>query len=106
MPSIALNEGDAFECASDDTLLRAGLRAGFGIPYECDVGACGTCKVELIAGAVASNWPDAPGLSARDKARNRVLACQSRPTSDCRIKVRLQEESRPTFVRPRVFRRG
>ncbi len=41
-----------FECAADDTLLRAGLRAGFGMPYECNVGSCGTCKMELVSGEV------------------------------------------------------
>ncbi len=95
MYSIALNDAERFDCASDDTLLRAGLRAGIGIPYECNVGSCGTCKVELIAGSVISNWPAAPGLSERDKTKNRVLACQVRPTSECAIKVRLQEASRP-----------
>jgi toluene monooxygenase electron transfer component len=93
--SISLNDEMKFACASDDTLLRAGLRAGIGMPYECNVGSCGTCKVELISGNVISNWPLAPGLSERDKTKNRVLACQARPTSDCAIKLRLQEEARP-----------
>ncbi len=65
------------------------------MPYECNVGSCGTCKVELLAGNVESRWADAPGLSGRDKARNRVLACQSQPSGDCSIKVRLQDECRP-----------
>jgi toluene monooxygenase electron transfer component len=95
MPIISVEGDGSFACAEGDTLLRAGLRAGLGVPYECNVGACGTCKVELIAGEVTSNWADAPGLSARDKTRNRVLACQSRPLADCTIKARLQDECRP-----------
>ncbi len=84
-------------------MLRAGLRAGFGMPYECNTGNCGTCKVELVAGTVDAVWAAAPGLSDRDRAKNRVLACQSRPTADCTIKVRLRPENVPVH-RPARFR--
>lgn len=91
-----------FECAADDTLLRAGLRAGLGMPYECNVGSCGTCKVELASGRVEAAWPEAPGLTERDRARKRVLACQSRPTADCVIKVRLADQYQ-SLHKPRRF---
>jgi toluene monooxygenase electron transfer component len=103
MHRIELAPGQGFDCAADDTLLRAGLRSGFGMPYECNSGSCGTCKVELVAGTVESAWPAAPGLGERDRARNRVLACQSRPTSDCAIKVRLRPENVAAH-RPARFR--
>jgi toluene monooxygenase electron transfer component len=77
-----------FECAPGDTIARAAIRAGIGMPYECNVGCCGTCKIELISGEVESNWPQAPALTERDRARRRVLGCQSRPTSDCTVKAR------------------
>lgn len=94
---------ETFSCAEEDTLLRAALRAGLGFPYECNSGACGTCKVELVEGAVQSLRPDAPGLAERDRARNRVLACQAQPRGDCAIKVRLRPENVPAY-RPRRFR--
>ena len=50
MHTIELAEGEHYRCADDDTLLRAGLRAGLGMPYECNAGSCGTCKVELLDG--------------------------------------------------------
>jgi toluene monooxygenase electron transfer component len=84
-------------------VLRAGLRSGLGMPYECNSGSCGTCKVELVSGTVESLWAAAPGLGDRDRAKNRVLACQSRPTSDCAIKVRLRPENVPAH-RPARFR--
>jgi toluene monooxygenase electron transfer component len=88
--TISLADGGAqFPCAADDTIVRAALRAGVGLPYECNVGACGTCKVELVGGEVESNWPGAPGLSERDIARRRVLGCQSRPLSNCTVKARV-----------------
>jgi toluene monooxygenase electron transfer component len=103
MREIRIAEGPEYRCADDDTLLRAGLRSGLGMPYECNAGSCGTCKVELLEGQVTSLRPDAPGLSERDRAKNRVLACQARPATDCRIKVRLREDNVPRH-RPACFR--
>jgi toluene monooxygenase electron transfer component len=103
MARIELSPEQHFHCAEDDTLLRAGLRSGFGMPYECNTGNCGTCKVELLSGTVESAWAAAPGLGERDRAKNRVLACQSHPTSDCAIKVRLRPENVPAH-RPARFR--
>jgi toluene monooxygenase electron transfer component len=101
-PSIQIVDGARFECTEDDTLLRAGLRAGLGLPYECNAGSCGTCKVELVAGEIHSLRPDAPGLGERDRAKNRVLACQAQPRGDCSIKVRLRPENVPVH-RPARF---
>jgi toluene monooxygenase electron transfer component len=103
MRSVRIEAGPDYACSEDDTLLRAGLRAGLGMPYECNAGSCGTCKVELVEGQVTSLRPDAPGLNDRDRAKNRVLACQARPGTDCRIKVRLRPENVPVH-RPGKFR--
>jgi len=77
-----------FACAPDDTLLRAAQRAGLGFPYECNVGSCGNCKFELVDGEVANAWPQAPGLSDKDRQRQRHLGCQSQPQGDCVVKLR------------------
>lgn len=103
MHKIRTADGHEYRCDDDDTLLRAGLRAGLGFPYECNAGSCGTCKVELLEGEVVSLRPDAPGLTEHDRARNRVLACQSRPAGDCVIKARLRSENVPRH-RPARFR--
>ena len=50
MHEVRIAEGPEFRCADDDTLLRAGLRAGLGMPYECNSGSCGTCKVAMMLG--------------------------------------------------------
>ena len=88
----------AFDCGGDDTILRAGLRAGLGLPYECNVGSCGSCKVDLVSGEVESNWPDAPGLTPRDIRKGRILACQCRALSDVEISVRLDSSVAPRVV--------
>jgi toluene monooxygenase electron transfer component len=85
----------SFPCAADDTVLRAALRHGLAFPYECNVGACGNCKFEVLQGQTASNWDQAPGLSEKDKLKNRQLGCQCRPVSDLSIKMRSQDKYRP-----------
>lgn len=87
-----------FACHAGDTVLRAGLRAGLALPYECNVGACGTCKFELLQGEVLNLRENAPGLSARDRAKGRLLGCQARPLGDCTIKLRLDEACRPAVL--------
>ena len=85
----------AFDCAADDTVLRAAQRAGLGFPYECNVGACGNCKFELVEGSVQMNWAGAPGWSDKDLQRQRYLGCQARPEGDCQLKLRLDARYAP-----------
>jgi toluene monooxygenase electron transfer component len=97
MPNIAIAAGVTFDCAETETILHAGLRAGLGMPYECNVGSCGTCKIGVDQGTLASSELPAPGLSERDKARGRALACQARPLSDCVIRVHLEDRYIPRY---------
>jgi toluene monooxygenase electron transfer component len=94
---------EVYDCESGDTILRAALRTGFGFPYECNSGSCGSCRFTLIEGEVEDAWPQAPGLTEQERREGKRLGCQSRPRTDCRLRVRLH----PTYVpplRPRVFR--
>lgn len=93
---ITLESGEAFDVAAEeDTLLRGALRAGVGLPHECSVGGCGACRFELIEGDMQTLWADAPGLTERDRKRGKRLACQSKPTGDCTIRVRCDDAYRP-----------
>jgi toluene monooxygenase electron transfer component len=84
MPTVTLAAGDrSFDCAAGDTVLRAGLRAGLGLPYSCNVGACGECKFALVKGAMHPYERALSALSERDIQRGRHLACQARPLGDC-----------------------
>ncbi len=87
-----------WDCEEGDTILRSAQRAGLAFPYECNVGSCGTCKFDIIAGAVDDLRPDAPGLNERDRTRGKRLACQSRPTSDCTVKARLLPQYQPRII--------
>ncbi|HEY9273784.1 MULTISPECIES: 2Fe-2S iron-sulfur cluster-binding protein [Achromobacter] len=99
---LAGGAGD-FPCEDGDTLLRAALRAGLGLPYECSVGGCGTCKIEMLEGQASMARADCAGLSERDRAKGRLLACQAMPGGDCTIKVRLDPACRPRIA-PRRMR--
>ncbi|PBC51913.1 isoprene monooxygenase reductase [Rhodococcus sp. ACS1] len=88
-------------CGPEETLLRAGLRAGLALPYECASGGCGSCRAQLVDGEVKTLWPDAAGLSERDRRRgNRILMCQSIPTANCTLKAPLLDG--PTVSREAV----
>ena len=87
-------DGSAFQQQPGDTILRAALRAGRGLSYECNSGGCGGCKFELIEGEVETLWPEAPGLSERDRKRGRHLACQCRALGD----VTIAAGSAPEYV--------
>jgi toluene monooxygenase electron transfer component len=89
---VRIEKSDAhYPCDSMDTITRAGLKAGLGMPYECNAGGCGTCRFELIEGEVENLYPNAPALTERDRKRGRQLACQSRPKGDVTIRQRLED---------------
>jgi len=98
MPRIEIEGGPTFDCASDDTVMRAGLRAGLGMPYACNVGSCGNCRFELKAGTVTHLREDPPAWSERDRKRGRWLGCQARPGGDLLIKVRLDPDCVPAHL--------
>lgn len=89
------NDDTQFDCAEDDTILRAALRAGIGMPYSCNTGSCGNCRFELKEGAVEHLRDDPPAWSERDLKRNRYLGCQAAPKGDCVVKFRTMDEFVP-----------
>jgi ferredoxin-NADP reductase len=68
--------GCSVDAAPGQTVLEAAENAGVAIPYECRAGICGQCKTPLVSGRVAMEVQDA--LSAADRARGLILACQAR----------------------------
>lgn len=96
MALISLQGSDRqWTCTDGDTILRAALRAGLGFPYECNVGACGNCRFDLIDGEIDHLRADPPGLSDRDRQRGRALGCQAVPRGDCTVKVRMTPHYEP-----------
>ncbi|UCV07081.1 2Fe-2S iron-sulfur cluster-binding protein [Dechloromonas denitrificans] len=98
--TIIRNEKDGSTCEQQDgdTILRAALRAGQGLSYECNSGGCGGCKFELMEGEIETLWPDAPGLTERDRKRGRHLACQCRAHGPVTIRAATAAEYRPRII--------
>ncbi len=76
-------------CAEQETLADAAYRQQINIPLDCRDGACGTCR-----GLCESGQYDLPAsryiedaLTAEEAAQGYVLSCQTRPLSDCVIRV-------------------
>jgi ferredoxin-NADP reductase/DMSO/TMAO reductase YedYZ heme-binding membrane subunit len=63
-----------------ETLLDAAEEMGVDIPSDCRAGICGQCKTRLVSGRVVMDVQDA--LTADDRRRRLVLACQARPVRD------------------------
>lgn len=89
MHRISLADSDVgFDHVEGLTILAAGRAAGIDLPYECASGGCGACKARLMEGEVRSLWPEATGLSDRDRRKgDRILTCQSVPTTPCVLAV-------------------
>ncbi|MHA4854565.1 2Fe-2S iron-sulfur cluster-binding protein [Rhodococcus sp. MSC1_016] len=100
--TVTLGDGRSFRCPEGDTLLRAALRAGLPATYECNSGGCGACKYTLSDGGVDQINPDATGLTARDKRKGKLLACQSVPLSDCAVTLTLDADWPQGRTRPQV----
>jgi CDP-4-dehydro-6-deoxyglucose reductase, E3 len=71
--------GQTFACPPGELILDAGLEAGIGLPHNCRGGACGTCKSQILEGAVDHGWVMSFAISEEEKAAGKCLICQSRP---------------------------
>ena len=80
--------GHAFEVAEDQTILRAGLDAGYSMPYSCRQGVCRTCRGTIRAGQVDYGDVHPTYLPESDKAQGYALLCQAKPLSDLIIEVK------------------
>ncbi len=79
-----------------DTVLASLLRAGLAFPFSCQAGNCGTCKCQLVSGAVEELVYSERVLSADERARGIVLACRAQLRADAVIRrVDCDDEALP-----------
>jgi toluene monooxygenase electron transfer component len=97
--------GERFGCDEGETLVHAALRNGVNFSYECNSGCCGACKFNLLEGKVAALWEEAPGLTARDRRKGRLLGCQCTPLSDAVIRFNADPDLDLSAVAPPKPRR-
>lgn len=79
--------GATINVGAKETLLQAALKAGLAYPYECQTGACSTCKTQLIEGDIKALTDFAYILEMEEMQSGTILACQSLAKSDLKIRV-------------------
>ncbi|HJU50330.1 MAG TPA: benzoate 1,2-dioxygenase electron transfer component BenC [Pseudogulbenkiania sp.] len=76
-------------CNENEKLSDAAYRQKVNLPLDCRDGACGTCRCLCESGAYdlpeSSYIEDA--LAPEDAEQGYILTCQTRPKSDCVIKI-------------------
>jgi len=98
-------------CRMNETLLACALRLGVGIISLCDgQGNCHSCQVQVLSGTVSEPTPnESEAFSSQQLEEGWRLACQTYPTSDCKLSVppnslttlqRVQVEGLEIAVRP------
>ena len=95
----------AFEVQDGETVLAAGLRQHYALPFGCQSGGCASCRVRLLAGTVAYPPSGAPALSEAEVAAGYILMCLARPQTDLVLQLHqpeMLEELRPRTLPVRV----
>lgn len=95
--------GRTIECREDQTVLDACLRNSIWIPHACTRGTCGTCKADLVSGAVDSSDRAATSLTDGEYADGRVLLCSATPTSDLVVRSDVVPDVGPQLFPVRDF---
>jgi CDP-4-dehydro-6-deoxyglucose reductase, E3 len=93
--------GHSFEVTEGQSILQAGLDAGFMMPYSCRTGVCRTCRGTLREGKVDYGAVHPTYLPDSDKAKGYALLCQAKPLSD--VIVEVHELTGMAGIRPRLI---
>jgi CDP-4-dehydro-6-deoxyglucose reductase, E3 len=94
-----------FSVDAGETVLVAGLRQGYALPFGCKNGACGSCRVRLLSGRVdyqgvfADQRP--PALSDAEVDAGYILMCLAQPQTNLRL--RLHQPESLELLRPRTL---
>lgn len=84
------------ECAPDQSILEAFLRAGVWMPNSCNQGTCGTCKLAVVSGEVDHGSSPLDILTLEERAAGLALACQARPRGATGVALRGGQGRRTT----------
>lgn len=78
-------DGAVVECAEDEPIYEACLRAGFQLPIACEYGGCITCAAKMLSGRVRQ--PGGTAINKRQSQAGFILLCVARPRTDCVLEV-------------------
>ncbi|MDP3322204.1 MAG: 2Fe-2S iron-sulfur cluster binding domain-containing protein [Hydrogenophaga sp.] len=81
--------GEAFPCASNESLLTGMLRLGRkGIPLGCVNGGCGVCKVRILEGDIKALGPISRAhVTVDEEGQGYTLACRVAPQTPVNLEV-------------------
>ncbi|MDO9253170.1 2Fe-2S iron-sulfur cluster binding domain-containing protein [Hydrogenophaga sp.] len=81
--------GEAFPCASNESLLTGMLRLGRkGIPVGCVNGGCGVCKVRILEGDIKALGPISRAhVTVDEEGQGYTLACRVAPQTPVNLEV-------------------
>ncbi|ULQ47697.1 FAD-binding oxidoreductase [Flagellatimonas centrodinii] len=80
MFTITLSDGRTFSAKPEHTVLASARAAHVVLPYGCESGSCGACR---LPGRGTVAYPGgAPALSAAEAAAGQMLTCRAQPRSD------------------------
>ena len=84
--------GETIAVKENQSILDASLRAGIYLPYACNHGLCGTCKVDVLEGEIAHNHASAFALMDIERDEGKTLACCATLDSDVVIEAEVDED--------------
>lgn len=79
--------GHEFVAYDNESILEAGLRAGYNLRYQCDNSSCGGCKSRLIGGRVGPIHFSDYTIPEAEKAQGDFLLCASQAMSNLVIEA-------------------
>ena len=91
--SIAQTEV-AFDCAPNQSVLDAALKAGIELPYSCRKGVCGSCVGSIAAGEVTG--VNGAAITNETCAPGQVLLCVCAPVGDVALQPTAWKKLDPT----------
>ncbi|MBN9406461.1 MAG: 2Fe-2S iron-sulfur cluster binding domain-containing protein [Burkholderiales bacterium] len=93
--------GKSVEVAAGDTVLMALEKAGYALPNNCRAGACGECKVKVLAGEYDQGMVLDMALSHEERCDGFGLMCMAKPTTDELVIEWGTADARPKLFPPR-----
>lgn len=84
--------GETIEVEEGQSILDAALRAGIWLPYACNHGLCGTCKIDVLEGEVDHGAASPFALMDVERQEGRCLACSAKPLGDLVIEADIEED--------------
>jgi CDP-4-dehydro-6-deoxyglucose reductase len=89
---------------SGETLLDAGLRAGFPMPFDCRNGGCGVCKATILHGHVRLSPYQESVLTESERNSGKTLLCCAEPLGDIEIEYVPQIDAKRLPVQLHIAR--